>query len=112
MPERPRSEPADAVSLTTSERLVLSIVRAARASRAPTPELREAVCDYVRELKGRGQPPERVLVAVKTVIGDVGLRRQRAWTLEHGPTYLEDDIIERVVEWCIEEYFRTGERAD
>ncbi|MFN2567396.1 MAG: hypothetical protein ABR499_20560 [Gemmatimonadaceae bacterium] len=113
-PELPIPSSRSTPSLTTSEGLVLAVVRAARAARAPTAELRDAVCAYVRDLKARGYPPERVLVAVKTLAADAGLRRT-AWadrdskSVHQSP---EDEIMDRVVAWCIEEFFRAPPRAD
>ena len=67
---------------------------AARAARA---ELREAVRAYVRELKVREVPPQRVLVTVKTVLCEAmrsapPLREASALTAE-------------VVQWCIDDYY-------
>src|SRR3712207_4794075 len=94
-----------APALTTSERLMLAVVRAARAAPAPTPELREAVCDYVRELKARGYPPERMLVAVKTVVAEGGIRR-KAWAdRDLTAIHPESEVIDHVVTWCVEQYF-------
>jgi hypothetical protein len=90
--------------LATSERLILAVVRAAREARTTTPELRDAVCDYVSELKERGYPPERVLVVVKALVAEAGIRKGRmpAVAASLDP---ETEIIERVVAWCIEDYF-------
>ena len=103
-PEHTRTE--QAFSLTTSERLVLAVMRAARLARAPTPELREAACAYVRELKRRGYAPERVLVAVKTLVTDAGLKRTGVWA-DRGslPIHPDTEVMDHVVAWCIEEYF-------
>jgi hypothetical protein len=94
-----------APALAPSQRQTLAAVRAAREARVATPDLRDAVCDHVRELKRRGYPPERVLIAVKALLAE-GVRK--TGPLAHrgsatlGP---ETEIVERVVAWCIEEYF-------
>ncbi len=92
--------------LATSERLILAVVRAAREARAATPELRDAVCDYVRELKERGYPPERVLIVVKALLAEAGVKRTGPLA-DRGSATLgpETEIVESVVAWCIEEYF-------
>ena len=72
-------------------------------------DLRGALCEYVRDLKGQGLPPEAVVVAVKSAVH----RSTRGLT----PTYPERRdaaiLLDRVVRWCIEEYFggeRDGQR--
>ena len=101
-----RSTVLSAPPLATRERLILAAVRAARAARAATPELRDAVCDHVRELKDRGYPPERVLIDVKGLLAEAGVRKTGPLA-DGGSATLgpETKIIERVVAWCIEEYF-------
>jgi len=98
------SSSSGAPSLTTSERLILAVVRAARAARSPTPELREAVCDYVRELKARGYPPERVLVAVKALLAEGGVKRSAWADGDAAAIHPENEVVDRVVTWCVEEY--------
>jgi hypothetical protein len=96
----------NAQALARRERLVLAVVRAAREARAATPELRETVCDYVRELKDRGYPPERVLIVVKALLAEAGIKKTGRLA-DWGSATLgrETEIVERVVAWCIEEYF-------
>ena len=90
----------------TGEWLSLVAVRAAREARAATPELRDAVRDHVRELKESGYPPERVLIVVKALLADAGVRKTGP-VADGGSATLgpETEIVERVVVWCIEEYF-------
>jgi hypothetical protein len=65
-------------------------------------ELRTATCEYVREMRERGVAPEAAVVAVKEI-----LRRTLV-----GQTPTQDSrrdaeaLVERVVTWCIEEYYR------
>ena len=101
-----RSSVLNAPPLTTGERLILAAVRAARGARAATPELRDTVCDYVRELKDRGHPPERVLALVKALLAEAGIKKTGPLA-DRGSAALgpETEIVERVVAWCIEEYF-------
>ena len=99
------SRAPSATTLAASERLILTVVRAARAARAPTPELREAVREYVHELKTWGYPPERVLVAVKTLVAEGGIRRTAWADRDEAAVHPENEIIDQVVTWCIEEYF-------
>jgi hypothetical protein len=60
--------------------------------------VRESVCAYVTALKADGEPPERVLKTLKALV--------RAAV---GPTLSWRDldaVVERTVQWCIEEYYR------
>lgn len=104
---------SSAPALATSEWLVLAGVRAAREAYAATRELREAVCAHVRDLKERGYPPERVLIEVKGLLAEAGIRKTGPLA-DRGSAALgpETEIVERVVEWCIEEYFPPLTNAD
>jgi hypothetical protein len=65
-------------------------------------QLRVAACEYVRELRVRGVSPESAVVAVKDV-----LRRALAGqTPTHDSRREADVLLERVVTWCIAEYYR------
>jgi len=87
------------------EALRRALALAAAANEAADDELRDAVRDYVHSLKAGGLPPETVVVAVKSAIH----RSTRGLT----PTYHERrdaaQLLDRVVRWCIEEYF--GDQA-
>ena len=82
-------------------------VAAAKASRATTPELRDAVCECVLELKGQGRPPEQVIVAIKTLVADGGIRRQSAHARPDWPQdeRFQDEIVDSVGQWCVDAYF-------
>jgi len=106
-PESPRAtEPNPAVGAARAappERLVRALVTAAGARGAGSflhrdGELHAAICEYVHSLKGAGVPPEAVIVAVKGVAGRAGL--------PHFGVPEDTLLIERVVRWCIEEYYR------
>lgn len=62
-----------------------------------TDVLREAICDFVRELKGRELPPERVLVIVKGVVS--AARLDDDWDAQRR-------LLQQVITWCIDEYYR------
>jgi hypothetical protein len=98
-----------APALAPSKRQTVAAVRAAREARAATPELRDAVCDHVRELKRRGYPPERVLIAVKALLAEAGVTKAGPLANRSSATLgPETEIVERVVAWCIEEYFHAA----
>jgi len=73
---------------------------AARAGNFAAAGLRDAVCEYTRECRAAGLPPERVLVAVKAAAAAVGL--------VHRGQGEPNQELERVVRWCISEYYRAG----
>ena len=83
----------------SASRLTRVLEASARDTAGENGEIREAVCDFVRELKARGLAPERVLVSVKNVIaaadgGEEGEEQRR--------------FLQQLITWCIEEYYRAG----
>lgn len=60
-------------------------------------QLRAAVCEYTDCLRDSGAPPERVVIAVKTAA---------APALTHLPVHAHQATVERLVQWCIAEYYR------
>ena len=83
-----------------AERLRAAIAGAfqARGDSDITEELRDAVCDYVRARRAAGVRAEEVVIAVKRIIDLAEFRPVR--TLERRA------LTERVVTWCISEYYR------
>ena len=83
-----------------ADRLRAVIVNAfhARGDRDTTEELRTAVCDYVRGQRDAGTRAEEVVIAIKRIIDLANLRPIR--TLERRA------LTERLVTWCIAEYYR------
>ena len=61
-------------------------------------ELRSSLCDYVQTLKEAGLPAEAVVIAVKGLAARAGL--------PHSGVRADTLLVERVVRWCIEEYYR------
>jgi hypothetical protein len=68
--------------------------------------LRDEVCAVVDELKGAGWPPERVIVAVKRIADDAGLRPSRNVLSATGDLSPDDALLVRMVQWCIERNYR------
>ena len=89
----PPSEP-----LAEQLRVVIARAFHARSDRDVTDELRSAVCSYVRDQRATGTRAEEVVIAVKRIIDLADLRPIR--TLERRA------LTERVVTWCISEYYR------
>lgn len=69
-----------------------------RGDRDITEELRDAVCAFVRDQREAGTLAEAVVIAVKRIIDLADVRSVR--TLERRT------LTERVVTWCIAEYYR------
>jgi hypothetical protein len=69
-----------------------------RTDRDVSDELRVAVCDYVRSRRDAGTRAEEVVIAVKRIIDMAELRPIR--------TSERRALTERVVTWCIAEYYR------
>ena len=107
-PDSPRpseSDPAAAPRAAPPERLVRALVTAAGARGTGSfldrdGELHAAICEFVRALKVGGAPPEAVVVAVKGVASRAGL--------PHFGVPEDTLLIECVVRWCIEEYYRAS----
>ena len=89
-----------------TEGLVLSIMRAASVGPSASPELRDAIQNYVRGLKANGHLPEQVLVAVKALIAEAGIK-QRGGSARRRDAQLAD----RIVAWSIAAYFASDPDA-
>ena len=92
------SSPGPSPDAATYDALVRALAACGDAQVAP-PAVHEAVNAYVQTLKGAGAPPERVLVRVKSALELVGL-------LEHHGGR-RPVLVDRVIGWSIEEYYRT-----
>ena len=92
----------------------LAIVARTRPGAVPAvgqDALREQLYAAVDEFREAGWLPERVIIAVKQIAEDAGLRPSRA-LLHNGAALSERDItILAVVRWCIEHYYHNL-RAD
>jgi hypothetical protein len=99
MPET-LSQPIPPPGDPEADQLRAAIVRAfhARGDRDVSDELRESVCRFVRVQRAAGTRAEEVVIAVKRIIDLAELRPFR--TLERRA------LTERVVTWCISEYYR------
>lgn len=69
--------------------------------------LQERVCAVVDDLRALGWPPERVIVAVKQVAEDAGVRGSRNVLRVSGGLTGADQILQNIVRWCIEHYYRS-----
>ncbi len=95
-----------------SERLILSLLRSERADPAPSDEFRSAVGAYARELRGRGEAPERLLVAVKALLAEAGVRKGRFVSAAgSSPPTRETALYECAVASAIDAYFGPADRG-
>jgi hypothetical protein len=78
----------------------------ARLNQYPTKAsnaLREAICDFVDRAKARGESPERVIIALKTIAHRSGVAAWRTPTTSGvNGNY---DALTDAVTWCIERYY-------
>ena len=94
----PRPMTLHASRVQPPESLTTALVAAALGANTATRELSAAVCEYVQDLKARGDPPERVVIAVKQAAEE--LRRLRI------PPEQKDALLGEMVTLCIREYYR------
>lgn len=55
--------------------------------------LRARMCAVVDDMRADGEPPERVLIAIKRIAGEAGVE----WKTNR--------FFTQLVEWCLERYF-------
>lgn len=82
--------------------------RAIEASRhgGPRSELEAAAIQLVLELKRENQPPEQMLLRMKALLADAGLRPSYPPLLEAGAmTELEESLYRDVIAWSIRHYY-------
>lgn len=99
--------------LAHNERLIVASCRIATHGDVDSLRLRQAVCAYVGELKAAGHTPEGVIIRVKGLLADAGIIKRGAstgdpdWTIRR-----ENQVVDRVVELCIAEFFEPTQRRD
>ena len=76
----------------------LELERAYSETRRSEEGLRSVVHDFVVELRASGATPEAAVVAVKSALRAPSVTPMRVLTI--------DPLTSRVVNWCIEEYFK------
>jgi hypothetical protein len=71
-------------------------------------EVRRCVDEYVDSLKTEHAPPERVLIALKRIAGEAGIR-SRALPTDAGRG-ARSDLVMDMVAWSIERYYAPQKR--
>jgi hypothetical protein len=82
---------------TAPEAIGLALTRARAERPGAIDELRAAIYAYARQLRREGVPPERALVAIKTLVYE-GLSTLR-------PSDAEERRLSLAVRWCIAAYY-------
>ncbi len=108
----PRAEPySSAVTRTSTdspESQLAAIERAASNAIRSEPDrrgtLQRAVADYTLQMKGMGEYPEKVLVAVKSAVRNVAAPLIRKSCLDD---LVRDDLVRDAAQWSIAAYFDT-----
>lgn len=95
-----------------------SALREALASYAPaisieSPEtLRAKVDAFVDAAKAEGWPVERVIVALKQVAAEAGVRSSTDVLRVNSRLLTRDTLVLDMVRWCVERYFAYSRTAD
>ncbi|HVS59339.1 MAG TPA: hypothetical protein VHE82_01460 [Gemmatimonadaceae bacterium] len=84
------------------ERVRRAVEDAAARDAGSMKELRLAVRSFTVALRDIGTTPERVLIALKTVINN----RTLVAIAPHASDWNGDELREKISTWCIEEFFR------
>jgi hypothetical protein len=72
-------------------------------------ELKQQVFAFVDERKVDGWSPERVIIAVKQIARDAGLKPSAFVAKADGRLTSRDDLLVEIVGWCIQRYFSTSD---
>jgi hypothetical protein len=71
-------------------------------------ELQRHVCDFVDDRKAAGWPPERVIIAVKQIAREAGLRPSTAIASKYVTLTNQDNFLVELVGWCIHRYYASA----
>ena len=92
------SSPSASGRAATNDRLLYALKMAAAVPDQSGDALREAVFDYVAQVKGQLLAPQEVLIALKAHV-----QRAAGRGIEQSEY---QELVARVVQWGIEEYYR------
>jgi hypothetical protein len=68
-------------------------------------DVQRLVCDFVDDRKAAGWPPERIIVAVKQIALEAGLRPSTTVIKRDATLTTVDNFLVEMVGWCIHRYF-------
>jgi hypothetical protein len=87
-------------------------VTAATAGAGSRGELQEAARGLVTELRRRNEAPEQMLIQMKNLLGDAGLRAGYP-AAETGESYTADAALYRdIISWAIRCYYEDGKNGE
>ena len=72
-------------------------------------EVKRHVFAFVDERKVDGWSPERVIIAVKQIAREAGLKPSAFVAKADGKLTSRDDLLVEIVGWCIQRYFSTSD---
>src|SRR5262245_29224610 len=72
-------------------------------------EVQSLVCDYVDDRKAEGWPVERVIVSVKEIARDAGIRTSTFVEKPQTPVMTTDQLLVEMIRWCICRYYEQEE---
>jgi hypothetical protein len=93
------------------QRLRQATMAAARGNGSPN-ELEAAARALVLELRSADAPPERMLLRIKDILAEAGLRPAYASTDAAAPIRSEAAIYRSVIEWSIRQYYEDRGKSD
>jgi len=70
-------------------------------------DIERLVLDYVDERKAAGWPVERIIIAMKQIAREAGIRPSPFMTKPHGPITTTDELLVEMVGWCIRRYYQS-----
>ena len=87
-----------------------------RAPQEANARLYADVADVVDELRDLGWSPERIVVAIKEITEEAGLRHSKLWLRVGGQQTPRDELVAQIVRWGIQRYVeasiqRSGETS-
>lgn len=74
-------------------------------------ELQRCVWAYVDDRKAAGWPAERVIIAVKQLARDVGIKPSTIIVKRDARPTTRDEFLVDMIGWCIHRYYRQDERT-
>jgi hypothetical protein len=73
-----------------------------------TRELQRHVWAYVDDRKSAGWTPERIIIAVKQIAREAGLRPSTLVARPHANITTTDELLVEMIGWCIGRYYSSS----
>jgi hypothetical protein len=104
-----RVQPSGALDGRGSARRMLHAISAASIGSGTDHELDAAAQQLVLELRAANQPPEQVLLHIKAILAEAGLRPSHALLDPDLVIERHDSVYRNVIESTIRHYFRNSD---